>query len=256
MANFFDDPDDYSSEEPAEAPRKHPAARILGATVKYLFWGLILFINVLILWRLFSSGDPAGLKVVSANDALRAAYADYTSRVHDKDEVEFAVYQRENARMNITDKDPDEETGYLGNYGYFGITDQVLFPYAGQAQIVFRYNLSTLDHLKEDYGLATDPDPASDWYEVTLRVVMKDGSEKRLTPTETVKDKKSRYRYYKMSFEGIPELEEVSAIYADIYYLEDIDYTKRPYGDLCIYDSGYTLRPYKLDRKDRAALAG
>ncbi|MCQ2426890.1 MAG: hypothetical protein MJ137_00625 [Clostridia bacterium] len=253
MAGFFDDPDDYSPEESVDAPPKPLAVRILGLTIKILFWSLILFMNGVILWRLFSSGDPSELKRVNADNTLKGAYADYIAVTHEPGDY-FAFNQVENTRMNITDEDPDEETGFPGNYGYFAVSHQVIFPYAGQAQITFRYNLSTLTHLMEDYELPEVPDKSGDYYDVTLRVVMKDGTEKRIKPADVRKDTKSRYCYYGMMFKDLPSVDDVSGMFVDIYYIDDLDYTARPYGELCIYNAEYKKCEYKLGRKDAAAL--
>ena len=177
MADLFNDPDDYSSEEGVEAPPKPLWAKILGNAVKIIFWTLIILMNALLLWRLFSSGNPSELKAVTPNPELKAAYSAFLAekeagQTGGKDL--FAAHQQENSRTNITDEDADAETGFPGNYGYFALTDQVLFPTAGQAQVIFRYNLSTLDHLAEDYSLSGRPDPGEDWYDVTLRVETND----------------------------------------------------------------------------------
>ena len=73
MADLFNDPDDYSSEEGVEAPQRPLWAKILGNAVKIVFWTLIILMNALLLWRLFSSGNPSELKVVTPNPELKAA---------------------------------------------------------------------------------------------------------------------------------------------------------------------------------------
>lgn len=257
MADLFNDPDDYSSEEGVEAPPRPLGAKILGNAVKIVFWTLIILMNALLLWRLFSSGNPSELKAVTPNPELKAAYSAYLA---DKEAVQpgrdvlFAAHQQENSRTNITDEDADTETGFPGNYGYFALTDQVLFPTAGQAQVIFRYNLSTLDHLAEDYSLSERPDPDGDWYDVTLRVETNDGKTLRISPSAVTSAKKNRYCFRRISFEGIPDLSGVTSVYFDVYYTGDVNYFERPYGKLCIYSSAYDLDEYRLSSRDRKAL--
>ena len=44
------------------------------------------------------------------------------------------------------------------------------------------------------------------------------------------------------------------AVYADVYYIGDIDYDKDPYGVLCLYDYKTETEVVKLTRRDRKAL--
>lgn len=279
MASFFDDPDDI--EEEYEGPPTPLFWRIVGKFFKYFFWAIIIVINGLILWRMFSSGDPAVMRTVRGNEALAEAYADYEAqkKAYDALKSEYAILDRKGIEhdplpeltpFGINQSEHTIITDEAGkNYGYFCLTDRVIFPYAGQVQFVFRYNDSTLDALVRDYGLDFEPDKKQDWYDVSLRVLIDrtpdDSSDNddidtfevlRLFPTkDTVSTEKNLYSYRQFSFEGLPEmLEGVTAVYVDVYYKDDINYKKTPYGQLTLYLAEYEDDAYKLDRKDVAAI--
>ena len=46
----------------------------------------------------------------------------------------------------------------------------------------------------------------------------------------------------------------IIAIYVDVYYKEDIDYEKAPYGTLCVYDYRAGDIAVKLTAKEKKAL--
>jgi len=251
MAGFFSDPEDYNDEE-ERGPKGSPFWRIVGKTLKAIFWATIILINALLFWRIFSSGTPAKMKQVDVDNSLRSAYAAYLAD-ESADKPPFAVYQRENKRRNITDEKADKETGFPGNYGYFALADQVIFPSARQVQVTFRYNLSTLSHLSEDYSLGFDPDPDLDWFDVSLRVVLKGSGEEegetvRIPAVCVLSDRQNRYCYRRLVFRDLPDFDTISAIYVDFYYNDDADYELKPYGSLCIYSEEYEIREYKLDK--------
>jgi hypothetical protein len=55
------------------------------------------------------------------------------------------------------------------------------------------------------------------------------------------------YNYRRLTFDGVDMNvtdNPVLAVYVDVYYKEDIDYEKDPYGTLCIYDY-LTEREYR-----------
>lgn len=273
MASFFDDPDDFEEDE-YEGPPTPLFWRIVGKVIKYFFWAIIITINGLLIWRMLSSGEPAVMKTVRGNPELAAAYRDYEALKKEYSEMDregkehpklppFGINQSEHTI--ITDE-ADKEKGY--NYGYFSLSDRVIFPTAGQVQLVFRYNDSTLDALVGDYGLDFKPDKKEDWYDVSLRVLIdrtpEDAADNddpeafdmiRVFPCETVRKTKNLYSYRQFCFEGLPkDLEGVTAIYVDVYYKNDINYKKAPYGQLTLYLSEYNDDAYRLDRKDIAAI--
>ena len=258
MAGFFEDPEDYNDSE-ERGPEAKPFWRILGKTIKLIFWSTIILINALLFWRMFSSGTPSSMKKVDVDSTLRKAYAAYLADPAE-DKPPFAVYQRENNRRNITDEKSDEETGFPGNYGYFALVDEVLFPSARQAQVTFRYNLSTLSSLSRDYELGFDPDPDLDWYDDSVRAVLKgadgeEGETVRIPSVTVLSQKKNRYCYRRLVFKDLPDLDSLAAIYVDFYYNGDVNYEAKPYGTLCVWSENYQNRAYKLDKETVARLA-
>ncbi len=254
------DEEEYAPDNNSLAPKKPLVWRILGVCLKVFFWSIVILINGLMLWRVFSSGDPRAVKTVAGNTDLRAAYEKYEADT-DEDKAPFAVYQREH--KTITDDMPDADAETPGNYGYFALTDVAIFPTAGQVQVVFRYNNSTLDALVEDYGLDFEPDRKTVWYDVSLRVVYDSTpdipnddrtTERRYAPTAANPAWKTLYTYEQLTFSGIKDFGSITAMYVDFYYVNDADYAKEPYGTLCIYLEGYNDAEYDLDRKDIAAI--
>ena len=246
----FDD-EEYSPDNNSIAPPKPLILRIIGGTFKFAFWALIIFINAILLWRVFSSGDPASMKTVIGNESLKNAYEAWINDKSD-DKEDFAIFQHANS--TITDEDGDEESGTLGNYGYFSLTDVTVFPTASQVQIVFRYNDSTLEALAEDYGLDSVPNKKELWYEVTAKVTYTDGSTKRFYCDSPKTAWKTLYTYARMTFTDLGNFEGIDTIDIEIYYKNDINYAAEPYGSLCVYNSSYKNAEYKLDRKDIKAI--
>lgn len=255
---FDEDEEEYEQSE--DETRAGRIWRIIKKTVKGIALTVVFGTIALLLARMFMSGDPSSMKALSVNDRLAEAYR--------RDGDLRAVAQVE----QVITHEKDEDKGY--NYGYFSVTDSVFFPTAEQVQIVFRYNDSTLRHLMEDYGLTETPDKNLDWYDVTMRVILdrtpenkKDNGETywsdpdavrviRIQPTDVSSATKPLYSYRRFTFDGVPSIEDdnVLAVYIDVYYKNDIDYNKKPYGDMRIYTGGVDIHEYRLSGKDIKAL--
>ncbi len=209
----------------------------------------------LLLWRLFSSGDPSGMKTLKANDKLIEAYR-------------AAEAEGETLTM-FTQPQPTNITTAKHNYNYFSVSNVVFIPEAEQVQLTFRYNNSTIKHVKEDKGLAELPDRHDDLFDVTLwavydltpDVVGDDDNVEyvRFYPTEelTEADTKNLYNYRKFVFDGVDMTsaeKPLLTIYMDVYYIGEIDYEAEPYGILPLYQYVYPNEPYELTEADRKAL--
>ncbi len=255
-----------------EAPERSSRG---GKIVKYTFKaiGLILIFGTIgiLLWRMFSSGDPQSMKELYVNDTLHVAWQ--TAQDEDRDMVMYT-------------QEYDDITRAKHNYGYFSVTQTLFVEDAEQVQITFRYNNSTIRHLKEDYALDALPDRSEDLYDVSLVVIYdqtpadKTDNEKQTfhTPdetneegetydinmTDTVKrvryhpiyveaDTKNVYNYRKCVFEGV-DFENVLGMFIDVYYNQDIDYAKDSYGTLSIYNYGISKKDYHLTKADKAVL--
>ena len=225
--------------------------RIARRIVKASLALFVVFINAIIIWRVFISANiPKSIDALTPNEQLSAAYDNLG------DGLEF-LYQDQ---LSLTyGKD---------SKGYFGVPDFVFIPQADQVQIVFRYNNSTLRHLAEDFGLAEVPDKESELFDVTLLKVVDltpenaDDSDSpdavlktRFAPTSVQRDTTLLYTYYRFVFDGIHiEENEVAGVFLDVYYNEALDYKAPAYGTLRLYDHLSKWLPYELSTADKKAL--
>ncbi len=231
------------------------AVKILKYAIKAIV-SLVVFGTIgFFLWRVFSSGNPKDLEKLTPNAPLRDAC--------------LAAEERGERLLVLTQFQEDYITSVPGkNYGYFAITDAKFIPDADQVQILFRYNNSTIRHLKEDYKLDKMPDRDDDLYDVTLYVIYdltpdvtsdNDGSVPeaieyvRYHATTSVADKKNLYNYRKFIFDGVEQASEaktVLSMYVDFYYVGDVNYQEEAYGALPVYYADKVSDPYEPGRKE------
>lgn len=226
--------------------------RIIGRILKSLFALLIIFVNGLLIWRIFfSTAMPDTIKTMLVNENTRAAYEqhgnDMICRYQNQSTITRAEY----------------------NYGYFSVTQCIFIPEANQVQIVVRYNNSTLTHLAGDYGLSEVPSKDLTLFDVTLvkttdltpenqddNLDAAKLAKTRYYPSEgSVRDTTQFYTYYRYVFDGVTLDDLTVGVFADIYYVEDIDYEDRAYGTLCLYDYKSKWIEYKLTKADKKALS-
>ncbi len=236
------------------------AFRWSGRIIKFLFFLVIFGVIAILLWRMFSSGDPDSMKVITPNDSLAIAY--------EQEGEDLYLFRQEQRSITSGEK----------NYGYFSVTDAIFIPSANQIQIVVRYNNSTLRSLTEDKGLPSVPDRSEDLFDVTLSVatdLTPDNGEDNLGNTEgsveftrvhaasCTSDQKNLYNYRRFVFDlgaaglSLSELLDgklLLAVYADIYYKGDVNYDEPAYGTLCLYDYITEIEPCRLSKEDKAAL--
>ena len=229
-------------------PNRHQM-RMFGRVVKWSISLLLCVICGILLWRVFSAGDPKEVKYLVGNEALYEAYDE-----HGKDLV--LQYQMQ-----------DTITLAEYNRGYFSVTQYVFIPEAKQVQLVFRYNNSTIKHLAQDYKLAEIPDKSEELFDLTLvttKDLTPDNREdnesndalaiERYYPSTATRTETSLYTYYRFVFDNIEVTPDMLFVFADIYYEGDLDYDKRPYGTLCLYDDESPWVEYKLSRTERKML--
>lgn len=237
----------------------------IGRLVKFLIFCLIFTICILLIWRVSSTGIPKEIEDLQINDRLTSAYSQEGEKLY----VFKQVYD------NITRADR--------NAGYFGIPEAEFIPGANQAQIVFRYNNSTIKALSEDYSLPSVPSRDQELFDVSLVLYIdltpndkEDNYEKDDSVVKTVrlypvsrseKADSTLYNFYRYTFDFgtgdepivLSELIEsgnLIAIHTEIRYLGDLDYTKDAYGALCIYDYRRENIPVKLSKNELAAFGG
>ena len=234
--------------------------KLLKRIVAVFFALIILFVVVILAWRIFSSGNPKSMETLHADRRL----ADLSESKGE----DMYMFRQEQRSITSGEK----------NYGYFGITDYVIIPEADEIQLTVRYNNSTLRHTAEDFGLDEVPSRDADVYDVTLLLAVD------LTPEnqddnlgndensvkfirchgETVaSEQKNLYNFRRLVFTVDGEDANLSelfdkglllAIYADFYYVDAVDYESEAYGTLCLYDFKSEDIAVKLQKADRKAL--
>lgn len=257
---FFEDEEEYAG------PPVPIFWRILGKCIKYTAIGLIIFINAILLWRVFfSTNEPSAIKTVAGNEALASAYEGFQAN-SDPEKKSFALYQAGKDNIGTNEKwryPSDPPVGELKNndFAQFFLTDVVFFPYADQAQIVLRYNKSALEILAKDYDLSATPSRDAEVFDITLVVYYRPTADSeirslRITPRLCASDTTALYSFMQYSFEGMPDFESITDMNVEIYYKDAADYTALPYSVIDIYDLALGTRPYSLDKKDIAAIEG
>lgn len=224
--------------------------RVFWRVVKGSISLLLFLICGILLWRVFSSGDPKEVKFLMGNDALFEAYDEHGDDL-------ILQYQNQ-----------DTITRAEYNSGYFSVTQYVFIPQAKQVQLVFRYNNSTIRNLAKDYGLEKIPDKSEELFDVTLVTVTdvtpenredNDSAESRITqryfPSAATRTETALYTYYRFVFDGIEVTPDMIYVFADFYYEGDLNYEERPYGTLCLYDDESSWMDYKLTRTEKKILA-
>lgn len=256
--------DFYQDEEEYEGPPIPLFWRILGKTIKYTAIGIIVLINAFLLWRVFfSTNEPSAIKAIAGNSSLASAYEAYVID-GDAEKPLFAVYQAEKDNIGTNEdwrypKDPPVGELKDNTYAQFFLTEVIFFPYADQAQVVLRYNKSTLEILAKDYELEEIPSKSDEVFDVSLVVYYKPSADSevksmRLSSTVCADATTSLYSFWQFSFEGMPEFESISDMNVEIYYKGAVDYNELPYSVIDVYDIGLSVSEYQLDKKDIAAI--
>ncbi len=224
-------------------------ARIVWRVLKTSFALLIFFVCFVLVLRMCTSGDPESMSRLSINQQLKDAYAQHGDDL-------LLQYQNQ---TSIT----------LGanNRGYFSVTQYVFIPEAKQVQLVFRYNNSTIQHLKEDYQLSELPSKEAHLFDVTLVVTTdltpdnrEDNIEpstlksERYQPTQSQRDTTALYTYYRYTFDNVLVEDLTVGVFADIYYVGDLNYEEPAYGTLCLYDDMSDWMTKKLTQAEIEAL--
>ena len=192
-----------------------------------------------------------------------------------------AAYEAGGGELTVLTQDQNTITRSERNYGYFAVTQDVLIPEVNQIQLLFRYNNSTIRALAKDYNLSETPSRDAELYDVTVLLAIDltpdDPSDNAGNDPASVRfvrvhamaeptvDQTTLYNYRRFVFDVGESGEDLAslidsglllAIYADVYYVGDLDYDKDPYGVLCLYDYKNETETVKLTGRDRRALAG
>lgn len=234
-------------------PRASYALHVTGKVIKALCSLVIIAVCAALLWRVFFSGRlPKEMRSVVPNAVLRAAYEETGG--------ELSAFTQKQGTTTRGEQ----------NYGYFSVQRSVIFPEAGQIQLVFRYNNSTLQATAKDYGLESAPEKGAEVYDVTLLLLRDltpgdksdniDGSatleEVRVFPTSRTVQTTALYTYFLYTFDGV-SIRDVPVIYLDVYFPNgaSVDYTAEPYGTLRIYHEESERLDVKLSGSEKKAIA-
>lgn len=235
----------------------------MGRVIKFLFVCLIVTVCVFMLWRIFAGGTPSDMKTLIPNEKLKAAYAEQGDGLY------------------IFKQHYDDITRAEHNSGYFAVPEAVFIPDTNQAQIIFRYNNSTVREMATDYGLSEAPSREEDLFDVSLVLyidltpdnpddnedVNSEGLKKiRCLPSEERCERTTLHSFYRYSFDFDDAEEEVDikqlmeegliiAIHAEFYYNGDLDYNETPYGALNLYYHQRKNYQVDLSSKDKKALS-
>lgn len=191
--------------------KKSPFQTAIKKLFKILFWTFIITVNALILWRIFSSGEPKFSKTYiwtqQAIDEYKAS------------EDDFKVY-------NISKKATITED-ITGN-GSFSVMSTYYTPSAKQVQFTLCYNNSTLKYLKERYNLSETP--KGEVFVCTLT----DNNGHMYTEYDFLTHSKNLYNYRRIVFPDI-ETEGLTSLTLKIYYAQDVLYSV-PYAKVDIFN--------------------
>ena len=215
--------------------------RIFGFLIKFSATLVVASVCGLLFWRIFSSNTPKSLTDISVNNAVYDAYSN-------------------DGELYIFSQEQNSTTRAENNAGYFSVTHTAFIPEANQIQVVLRYNNSTIKHLVEDKELSAIPSRDENLFDVNLffsvditpdnkddNAIISEESTRTFSCSSelVISEKKNLYNYRKFVFdldkcgEDLEELLDsgvLLAVYADIYYVEDMDLSEKAYGTLCLYD--------------------
>ena len=259
--NEFDE-----TEEEYDDGRPHPMhrlAKILGP----IFIIACLLVTVLLLFRICSQNRiPDEIETVAVNDALLSAYAE-------KGEELPIIYQDYDTYSHENDSNEMSLGGVpTRNAGkaYFAVPTAIFIPDAMQAQLVLRYNNSTLKYLSMDFPTLCPEIPPrdADVFDITLVKVTdltpnnsEDNDDpnaisvERFPVTDVKSAEKGLHNFRRLTFENF-DLEDALRVYLCIYYKGCTDYTAEPYATVTVYESHEKNLKYQLTDKDIKALGG
>lgn len=233
--------------------------KIFGFLIKFSATLVVATVCGLLLWRIFSSNTPKSLTNISVNDAVYDAYSD-------------------DEKLYIFNQEQNSTTRAENNAGYFSITHTAFIPEANQIQVVLRYNNSTIKHLVEDKELSFTPERDKDLFDVSLffsvditpdnkddNAIISDEATRtfRCSSELISSEEKNLYNYRKFVFdlntcgENLEELLDsglLLAVYADVYYVEDMDLDEKAYGTLCLYDYVTDIEEINLSSKEKKSI--
>ncbi|MCI5512613.1 MAG: hypothetical protein MR471_00650 [Clostridia bacterium] len=225
------------------------AKRITGLVFKLIAGLIIISVNAVLFWRMCAiNHTPDDIKALIVDQKL------------------INEYQKNGEKTEMFFQYQDDFTTAERNYGYFSITEFVFIPATEQLQIVVRYNNSTLEAVKKDYGLSEAPPREAGIFDVTVvktvdltpddksdNDIGEGLSKERIKPTAHKFVTSGIYNYCRFLFDGVTT-EDAEGIFVDFYYKDDVDYEKLSYGTLCVYSYNKTNVPCTMNSQTKRAI--
>lgn len=235
------------------------AYRFVKLSIKLLGIALVLFVYGLLFFRMCSLDSlPDNLNDLVITDGMKLAYQ--------KDGGDGFIYQRKD--LFNTDKD---------TYGYFAVPSYVIVKGADEIQVVFRYNISTLEKVAEEFDLPEVPDRnTADLFDLTLtlkhsvndiknteegeKTIDYDAPENHyltlIKPDSVEFFTDGKHNFVRCIFKNVGFDEtNTLGVFLNVYYRDSVNYEETPYATVRLYHYTTTNKTYPLTKNDKKALA-
>lgn len=222
---------------------------LMGRILRSILVLFLLLLTLFLFWRVFLSNRlPKEMRTLVPDEALHRALLS----------GELHPFTQEQSTLTREER----------NYGYFGVPRFVFVPEAGEAQVVFRYNNSTLKKVAADLGLPEALPRGEEVFDVSALLITDltpedtsdntDGSEtlstRRVHPAARQIAVTRLYTYILYTFEEVCPQPDTLVVYLDVYYGENPDYSEKPLGTLRLYHIDSANEPVKLSGKEEKAI--
>lgn len=129
--------------------------------------------------------------------------------------------------------------------GYYHLSATALSPESGEVQCTVRYNSrSTINALMQWYGLTDRPQGE------TFVYILSDQDGNTYTDYQFAAASRPLYEFRRLVFDGV-KLENVTTLYLDVYYGDDVSNDGRMNASFVIYDSEMNaMKPESPEIKD------
>ncbi len=209
--------DEFDKEEENWRPESPKYVKILKKIPGILFTVFAFGLIGLMVFRLVSSKPPESMKEMLWTEGLAQLYSENKNTLT----VE-----------HILCSDSFSEDGM------FSVSAITYCTEAEQLQVTLRYNDRSMAYLLEEYP---DADKAEEVYRFALRT----DKDIFYTGYSYSADSKMGYTYRHLIFDNVT-LENVSAIYLDVYYSGDFDTSEKARHTMYVYRYDFTRAPYEL----------
>ena len=205
---------------------------------KYVGISIVIVVWVLMIFRIWVSGDTSFSKSFMWTDASIKAYKE------DPDSFEIKSYDLHSYEYLIENPDGSYESERITHNditddGYFQVTNMMYVEATKELQFTIRYTSASVEYLKTYYKLSKVPEG------IPYHFMVYEGDRCFDDYTYTT-DTRFVYTYCRIVFSGI-DMNEFDFLYLGVFYenLADFDY---PYSSLLIYDSYLDMHKYSTKK--------